>query len=201
MKVFWLEKAYDDSGNTRFQDIWPVDPEPADWFDIWSFRCESRAAVWPPGGALVEVLNPQAPIGNFVFLHQGGLGMDRITCNRLRDTFPKNIELLDMRTRDRRSYQLLNILDCGDSIDEDRSEWFSLPTRARVSITRFAFRPERLPDSSLFKAKAAPAKIFVRTGLPEDRDFKAQYEKAGMRGLEFREIWNDEGAPIPTVSL
>ena len=70
-------------------------------------------------------------------------------------------------------------------MDEDRSEWFSLPTRARVAVTRFWFRPDRLPASALFKAQAAPKEIFVRTGLPQSLDFKVQYELAGLRGLNF----------------
>ncbi len=111
---------------------------------------------------------------------------------------PRNSEVLDAHTKDRQSYLLLNILDCSNCIDEDRSEWRSLPTRARVTITRFAFRPERLPDVSLFKAKASPDDIFVHTGaVPPEKDFKALYEDFGLRGLRFEEVWNDEGDPIP----
>jgi hypothetical protein len=199
MRIYRIEKLYDKSGNHPYQQIRPVGDD-VDWFNMWSFRCTPRSSVWPHGGARVKIANPKKPAGNFPFLEDGAIGMDRITRNRLAPTLPENVELLDVMTEAGRSYQLLNILDCADCVDEERSEWFSLPTRKHVGITRFAFRPERLPHSSLFKASAVPSFLFVSTGLvPPDRDFKLQYETLALRGLSFWGVWNDEGDPIPTV--
>jgi hypothetical protein len=139
-------------------------------------------------------------MNNFPLINNGALGMDRITRNRLGSALPKDSELLDVVTTTGRSFQLLNILNCCDCLDDERSEWFSLPMRAHVGVTRFAFRRECLSDSSLFKIKAALGQIFVSSGIaPAERDFKAQYELLGLRGLFFREVWNDEGDSIPTV--
>jgi hypothetical protein len=200
MRVYRLQIAYNKAGNWLYQQIWPADLDHVDWFDVWSFRCAARSSVWPRGGALVEVLNPSAPAGNFPFLYQGAIGMDRTTRDRLAPILPETAEYLDVETATGQSYQLLNILDCTDSIDEERSEWSSLPTRARVYIKRFAFRPERLPATSLFKASAAPADLFVSTGVvPSHLDFKTQYEALGLRGLHFERVWSDDGSPNLTV--
>ena len=199
VRIFRLRMAFDAFGNARFQNVWPVDSDTVDWTGQWSFNCQSRAALWPQCGALVEVLNPGRPAGNFPFVEGGAVGMDLMTRRRIEATLPP-AEFLDLRGTDGRAYQLMNILECTECLDEDACEWRSLPTRARVSVTRFAFVPSRLPKFSLFKVKAAPWHIFASSGhVPNESEFMSAYEAMGLRGLDFQEVWNDERAPIPSI--
>jgi hypothetical protein len=199
VRIYRLELTFD-AREPRYQQLWPVDRKHVPLFDPWGYRCVPRLPDWPPGGILVEVLNPTAPAGAFPFLYAGMLGIDAATWPRLAPVLPDNAEVLDVNTPDGRSYRLLNIADCSDCIDEDRSEWAALRTSPRTRVTRFAFRAERLSQWSLFKPRAAPADLFVSSrALPPQRDFKVQYESLGLDGLIFREVWNDEGDPIPVI--
>ncbi len=64
-----------------------------------------------------------------------------------------------------------------------------------MRIERFVFRPAAVPTSAIFKLADDITNVFCSTG------FKERVEHAGLIGLRFREVWNDDGDPVETIRL
>ena len=118
---------------------------------------------------------------------------DRNATEKLRDILEMAGELLPIEYKNE-PHSLLNVTECMDCLDHERTEWVvGKNTGAKIDIQRYAFRVERMPESSVFKIPNRLADIYVAEGRfdPED-EFKARVEQNHMKGLLFEEIWCDE---------
>jgi hypothetical protein len=95
------------------------------------------------------------------------------------------------------TFGVVNVLKCIDALDQEKTV-FRVSTRptAYREIQRYAFRPERLVETSLFKIPETN-QIFVLEGTNEfELEFREAVTHAGLQGLLFREIWNEEDGPV-----
>jgi hypothetical protein len=91
---------------------------------------------------------------------------------------------------------VLNVLECINCLDHERSTWLTTKDGQRIYPDPFkkgsyVFHAERLPESSLFKIpELRQGRVLCRErdGDPE-LEFKAAVELHGLVGLKFQLLW------------
>jgi hypothetical protein len=158
---------------------------------IWKTKrltmdCTRKLPAWIPPA--VYVPNPSLKKGHFLHLCSGAF-----VAGMLRDLLEMAGELLPIVYKTE-PYSLLNVTECLDCLDHERTEWvLGKSTGAKIDIKRYVFKAERMPESSVFKIPHRPAEIYVAEGRfdPED-EFKSKVEENNFSGLLFEEVWCDE---------
>jgi hypothetical protein len=186
MKVYTLR--FDSNNYQRFlpeeEGIWKT--------GRLKLNCTRKLQEWVP--PQIYVPNPTLKKGNFSHLCSGAFVTDSAATEELRDLLEMAGELLPLHYKNE-DYALLNVTECMDCLDHDRTEWeLGKTTGAKIRIIRHVFRPNRLPESSIFKIPERLATIYVAEGRfdPED-EFKSRVEKSQLQGLLFEEVWRDNG--------
>jgi hypothetical protein len=90
---------------------------------------------------------------------------------------------------------VVNVTECINVLDQDRTRWTVGATSGRrLSIESYAFHPDRLTETPLFKIpETAKTEIYTAAGLRNSNDeFKGRAEKFDLKGLIFEEIWSNE---------
>ncbi|MEO7002822.1 MAG: hypothetical protein ABI068_13470 [Ktedonobacterales bacterium] len=90
-------------------------------------------------------------------------------------------------------YSFINVTVKADALDMDKT-YPDKADRPLFHETRFVFRPDHFPASTLFKMPMLDggASIYLwEGGRPADQEFRAVYERAGLQGLVFQELWSD----------
>jgi hypothetical protein len=141
----------------------------------------------------VYVPNPTLKKGNFFHLCSGAFVTDPAATEKLQDLLEMAGELLPLHYKEEQ-YTLLNVTECKDCLDHDATEWvLGKTTGAKINIKRYVFKPNRLPESTIFKIPERLAHIFVAEGrFDPDEEFKHRVEEENLKGLLFEEIWSDE---------
>ena len=91
------------------------------------------------------------------------------------------------------TYTLLNVTECIECLDQERTKWqIGRTTGKRVGIRRYSFYPDRFSESDIFKIPhTSKAEILYVEGLKDQEDsFRYAVEAAGLRGLRFEEVWS-----------
>jgi hypothetical protein len=175
----------------KYQYFLPSDEE------IWktdrlTFDCSPKLAEWTPPE--VYVYEPKHRPGNFLsFLMGGALVCDPEATEALLDLLEMSGELLPLPYGGR-TYHVLNVTECFNAIDEERTDWIiGEETKVRIGIRRYAFHRNRLPEVPLFKIpETCRGEILTVEGMKDpDDEFKPRVERLGLKGLVFKEIWRD----------
>jgi hypothetical protein len=96
---------------------------------------------------------------------------------------------------------ICNVLECVICIDEECSKWrfYSARPEERVAIEIPFFITEKIPQSTLFKARHP--QLFSMYAWEESCDpaleFKACVEQNKLTGLKFVPVWSEENGIIP----
>ena len=154
-----------------------------------TFDGRPLTAGWTPPA--VVVLDKKQKAADFSAISTGCLITPQRTTDVLRPVLEAAGELLPLVFRGA-SYHLLNITQVRDCLDPERTRWVKGKTSGKnIRIEVYAFRPERLPDSTLFKIPERPlTEIFVHDGPSSRPGFKAEVERLGLQGLEFTPVWS-----------
>lgn len=93
---------------------------------------------------------------------------------------------------------IVNVAPIVDALDVENSDGRLLGDASPERwIERYAFHASLVPKRSVFKVRGDSWKIFASQGVVAKRDdFKSLVEEREYTGLEFREVWNDEGVPV-----
>lgn len=158
---------------------------------LLTMNCTRKLKDWVPPE--IRVPNPTLAKGNFFHLTSGALVIDGTATEALRDVLEMAGELLPLKYKGE-DYTLLNITECMDCLDHERTEWvLGKTTGAKIDIKRHVFNPDRMSESSIFKIPQRLATMYVVAGRvdPED-EFKFRVEQNHLKGLLFEEVWRDE---------
>jgi hypothetical protein len=198
VRIYLVGPRYDAAGNLDYRWLRPV--KEVDWIDAWCFDGRPKQSTWNVDDAVVEEDALERPRGDFPYLTGQVLVIAARAVAAVGSLAAESGELLPLRGRDGAEYALFNAVPRYECVDETQSQWKTGPSGRRLWIQRYAFVKERLPPVSLFKAQASTSHLLATEGLLDDRhEFKSQVEQGGLRGLEFREVWNDEGREIPLI--
>jgi hypothetical protein len=91
-------------------------------------------------------------------------------------------------------FTLLNVTECIDCLDHDRSEWLvDEATGVRLLPTKYVFHPERFSTSRLFKIpETCRGEILVvDRDQGDEEEFLGVVRQEQLQGLEVTELWSD----------
>ena len=177
----------------HFRQLHPAD-ENFFFNAVLDFDGRSWSGSWCP--QKMYALNAELPRGDFFGGVVGALIMPRQTACQVESFLLDAGELLPLIVeQENEPFSLLNTTVCAAALDADRTVWEPSPlTGQRLSILKYAFIAERLPQSSLFKIpENVRGRLFTleKTGNPE-WEFKARVEARKLKGLVFEKVWTDE---------
>jgi hypothetical protein len=92
-------------------------------------------------------------------------------------------------------YTVLNVLECINCLDHERTQWRLGPdTGEKLGPRQYAFHPDRFSESPLFKIpETCRSQILLVEGLRDpEEEFRYVVENAGLNGLVFEELWDSE---------
>jgi hypothetical protein len=155
-----------------------------------AFDCISKQEVWQPLD--MYIFNPKKRKGNFYSL--GGIGalvFDKSTLDSMLTQFEMAGEILNINVGNEGLYTL-NVLECINALDENRTKWKLYENGARGRILEYAFYINRLPESSIFKIpETSKTEIFTYSGIKDPLDeFYHLYMQHDMQGLVFEEVYS-----------
>lgn len=103
-------------------------------------------------------------------------------------------EALPLISRSEEFY-LINVLECIDALDHDRTEWELIGDPPRpVRITKYYFMDSMFPESSLFKIpQTGRGRVmsWLNCDDPSDSFYQTVLDH-GLKGISFIERWRSE---------
>lgn len=68
-------------------------------------------------------------------------------------------------------------------------------SREGYGMAKFAFFPELIGDSPIFRMPQTKDRLYVATdGSGDANDFYTLYQASGFKGLQFKEVWTRDEA-------
>lgn len=185
MKVFKIRMDGD-----RYQTFYPVNRD-----DVWTLRMDGTSKIdsWTPPP--VYVLHPKLRAGGFYNANRSHLIASPRATEALYNHFSFAGELLPLLYKEQ-TFTLLNVTQCIDVLDQERSEFeIGHTSGTKYRILTHAFHADRFVETSLFKIPDFNcSEIFVLEGANDfEMEFREAVEEAGLEGLIFTEVWNNEG--------
>ncbi len=148
-----------------------------------------RAETWNPPA--VYIYKPRLQKGDFFDSSGSALIASPRATETLRLHFEQAGELLPLPYGGE-VFTLLNVTECIDCLDQDRTEWRLAPDGTKLAIRKYAFHRDRF-SSDIFKI---PETCVSEVLVVEDRrdpadEFRYVLTAANLRGLVFEKIWED----------
>lgn len=167
-------------------------PEDDDRAKVGDFDGSSQLETWEPPP--VFIYEPKLKAGDFFNFSSDCLIANPRATEALRTLFEMAGELLPLPYKSE-IYTILNVTQCLDCIDYEKTKWRRTPDGEIITSTtrQFAFRPARVSESPIFKFPEDCFGVYVVEGLldPED-EFREIVRREGLKGLVFEEIWSDQ---------
>jgi len=159
--------------------------------DVLSFDCVKRNDEL--NNIRWFIYDPKTPKKNFYTGINGALVFDQsVYDSELLTILEIAGEILPLNMETGEKLYLLNILDCINVLDHDRSirELYSDGTKGRV--LQYAFHEDYLSESSLFKIpETSKVEILTYSGVKGNSldEFYTLYKELGFTGLVFKELY------------
>lgn len=190
MKIYRIKLIAD-----QCQWVMPSDPEFVARGGVF-FDGTPKSADWSPPEFYIH--NPVAPKSNFYILNPSALCFDKEISKHplLVAFFEMAGEILPIRLESGGQLYVFNITGCINALDQHETVWRLNPnTAAKVAITKYAFRPERRSESSLFKlpeTRRSEILLMNNCSVALNGDFISAYQESGLVGLDFEQVWTDD---------
>lgn len=198
MKIFLVEPLAK-AGNYVYRTVFPVIPN--DEPDLWSFDGRLKYRDWTREERACEFLEPNLPLADFPpCTPTSALAVVNPDALAVTHIIERCAELLPVRAPGLVKVVLVNVVPAEPCLDLERTVATRLSDGRLLHVARYEFVAERLPARSLFKSAEDPYPVFALQGtVGQDDDFKSVVEREALSGLDFREIWNDDGDPVETL--
>lgn len=83
-------------------------------------------------------------------------------------------------------YEYFNVTKVIDAFNRDKAKFTYFPTGGEYQTLKYSFYPDRISGIPIFKVDSKLYEIFV------NEEFKQRYEKCGLTGAIFEEVWDSE---------
>ncbi len=181
-----IYKIKEDTNNYQ----WVMPKNKDDIFENLSFECHSKESKWQP--LEMFVFNPQKKQGNFYTL--GGIGalvFDEQALDAMLTIFEMAGEILPINVEGASLY-ILNVLDCVNCLDKDKSIWDYYEDGSRGRILSYSFYKDRMTEGSIFKIpETCKTEVLIYSDIKnKEEEFIPLYEKHKLTGLIFEEIYS-----------
>jgi hypothetical protein len=172
-----------------------ADDDPKRWDEpMLRFDGTSKREIWVPPE--VYLLRPPAMEGDFYGLEWAPVfAIEHGVLDAVDEFVGMAGELLPLLPYEGKEYSLLNVTECVNALDHERTEYaYGKTSGEPLFIERYVFHPRRFTESSIFRLPDPP-RIFCYEGLKDpEEEFKPFVEMNGLRGLMFREVWRSDDA-------
>ncbi|GAA5120525.1 hypothetical protein JIN84_05705 [Luteolibacter yonseiensis] len=190
-------KIYRIINDPAFHTLAATEPEPLE--PILSLDLEHLWEPWISAfgrqGPELRAADPQTTRrGNFFKFHPGFLAYDTSVADAAEqiELLQDDMEYLPARlegTSER--LDIMNVMGCYNCFDHGRAGYTTDENGGITAITRYAFHPTRIMDSTIFRIPETRfEEIYVLSGRG-DAEFIEFYQENGFTGLIFEEIWSD----------
>ena len=148
-----------------------------------------RSDTWSP--PRVAVVHAERPAGNFFGFGGGFLITDEKATDALYTLFEMAGEMLPL-PHGGESYTVLNVTQCIDCLDHDRTTWSTSRKGERLRIEHYEFSKFHLSETPIFKIPEEDrTAIYVVEGITDpDEEFREIAEREGLQGVIFEEVWS-----------
>lgn len=153
--------------------------------------CLPRSMLWEPPS--VYVYKPRLTTGDFYSFHQCSLITSPRATIALAPFLEMAGELLPLPYNGQ-EYTLLNVTECINCLDHERTTWLKDATGANIVPLQYVFHNNRFATSSLFKIPETYGGeiLVVDRDQGPDEEFKSAIELAGLQGILFKEIGSNQ---------
>jgi len=133
--------------------------------------------------------------GNFFRLTNGNLTLDENALSVVKPVMPNDTEYFPVSVEDEGEVYYANLMVKVDALDADNCSWRKESDGKRKIILGYQFHAEKLESvPCLFKI---PEHRYTRLFTVTNRsvqadDFYTRYHDAGLTGLTFEKLWDDE---------
>jgi hypothetical protein len=158
--------------------------------DFITFDCEPRSENWNED-LPYYVYNPKNKAQNFYHMGSSALIFDEKVLDVCQTVFEMAGEILPIQVERGPKLFLLNILECMNGLDYDKTEWDYYPDGGKGRILKYAFHKERIMnEATLFKIpETIRVDIFCFADVKDNEDeFYHLYHENSFTGLIFNEI-------------
>jgi hypothetical protein len=184
MKVFEILSDVE-----KYRWIHPVDDAVWD-MGMMDFAGDKKSN-WKPIKCYVDNLKKE--VGSFYEFSGRALTFDKYAYEGMCDILEMAGEILPITMEEGDDLYVLNVLDCVNALDKEKSIWHMRGGK-RTRLKKYVFQKERVHESSLFKIPENNyGAVLTYTGLKDsDDEFIGRYQRLGLTGLIFEELWSDE---------
>ena len=178
--------------------FWKLTPPDLGYFQPSIFAVTRLEQSWPADPAF-GIENPSGTVkGDFVNFEPGTLAFgETVYESGLGESIAYGGEILSGHIGGSNEpifiYNALTCYNCLDSagcipaLDPDQ-----VPGESEVELVKYAFHPERMGGSSLFKVpESIRTNIFLQSHSENEESFYSLYHALGFKGLLFEEVWSD----------
>lgn len=161
---------------------------PAATYDALTMWGAPMAERWNPPPVFIH--RPKKKRGDFWGVGMGGgrLGIAPWALEEVRMFAEMAGELLSLPYKNQ-TFTVLNITECIECIDPERSESVDYGITRRKRITKPFFRADRMCASTLFKSAHNPLGFYcLEYSRDLEEEFKACVEHQKLTGLQFKEV-------------
>lgn len=189
MRVFQMTPDF------TFQSFYTYDPSgpeiPSSIYGLEMLEGRPMMQGWVPLPLFAG--EPRRKVGNFAKSWGGGILVDSHSCEILQPALAGLCELLPMLPYGRKTFYVMNVLECVDCLDETATHWrVSKHSGIRYGIDKYVFSKDRLSAANIFTIPQSP-EIMVATGLGSSTPtFKSIVDRNKLTGLKFRELWSSD---------
>lgn len=136
--------------------------------------------------------------GAFFGFHPGTLAYSQdVEETDLGEIIERSGELLNAQLDEtNEKIRVFNCTACYNCLDRPNTEMRMTPDGVMaIVVKKYAFHVERIGDCNLFKIpETKRVELYALVGRDEPEDeFYTQYHALGFTGLQFEEVWSDEG--------
>jgi hypothetical protein len=159
----------------------------------WRFDGLTKSSSWNLESVYID--NPLMEPKDFYLYGLGVLVFNERVLSVCGEIFEMSGEILPMQIERGPKVYLLNILQCMNGLDYEKTKWDYYKDGTKGRILEYAFHPERvINESSIFKIpETVRSDIFCHSEIGDpDYDFYKIYHKNGFTGLTFKEVFNGE---------
>jgi hypothetical protein len=183
MKVFQVGFDVD-----HFQSL--ATQKEAIWLDI-PFECAELLPNWKPPAMYVR--NPAKPAPDLWFVGiESAIAATGSAFDHVQTQFEMAGECLPLPTQEQ-EFTLLNVTQCVNCLDHDRSQFLKAPDGRKLLPLKFAFHKNRFEESSIFKIPEMRGIILcLERDEDPDLELKAAVDEHRLKGLRFQQLWSSD---------
>lgn len=92
------------------------------------------------------------------------------------------------------TFTVLNVTECINCLDQERTEWVYAETGEKLWIKKYAFHPNRFSESPIFKIpETRKVEVLILDRCDDEGErVKDFLERSGLQGYILQELWSDE---------